>query len=144
MHTRQCSDSSHLICQYCAIQSSIRMAETMKIAMGCRWKGCDTKTYFCIWYTSCVFCTFMNCHASVCETQRHGRVWQMESGLERHRINGAGHLSKSPHTNLLPLAAPGQIQTQIQIQIQINQVARLSKYPHTNTLLLLLLHKFCP
>ena len=145
MHTRRCSDSSAN-----TVQSNLIIYKEARDSDDGNSNGLKMERMYVIqrhifvFGTQVVYFVLSWIVMPVSVRLRHGRVWQMESGLERHRINGAGHLSKSPHTNLLPLAAPGQIQTQIQIQIQINQADRLSKWPHTNILLLLLLHKFYP
>ena len=63
----------------------------------------DIFFYFFMKNLGCVcltVCLTLSLTMPVPARQRHGSVWQMDTGLERHRINGVGHLSKWPNTNL--------------------------------------------
>ena len=102
----------------CCFQSGVHLNWVIKQKMSHTCKQCSVthrprnaiQSYFFYFFMKnlgclCLFvCLTLSLTMRVLVRQRHGSVCQMDTGLERHRINGVGHLSKWPNTNLEALA----------------------------------------
>ena len=100
----------------CCFQSGVNLNWVIKQKMSHICKQCSVSHrpcnaiqlfYFFMKNLGCVcltVCLTLSLTMPVPVRQRHGSVCQMDTGLERHRINGVGHLSKWPNTNLEAVA----------------------------------------